>query len=147
VLLLACGGETQQEGAAPAAETPPPAAPAAAPAISLADVAGRWSVRTMPENSDSTLVTFDLNTTATTEGWTMVFEGQPPVDVHVLAVEADSIVTHAGPYPSALRPGVEVNVNSVWRMQNGMLMGRSIATYSAGPDSVLVIRSEGTRAQ
>ena len=145
VLLLACAGETQQEDAAPAAETPPAVAPT--PAISLADVAGRWSVRGMPENSDSTIITFEMNTTATTEGWTMVFEGRPPVPVQVLSVEGDSIVTHAGPYDSALRPGVQVTTHSVLRMQGGNMVGRTEATYSAGPDSVVIVRTEYTRVQ
>jgi hypothetical protein len=144
VVLLACGGETQQEDVAPATE-----APAIAPAasISLADVAGTWSVRGMPENSDSTIITFEMNTTASTEGWTMVFEGRPPVPVQVLAVEGDSIVTHAGPYESTLRPGTNVTTHSVFRMQNGTMVGTTTATYSTGPDSVLMVRTEATRIQ
>jgi hypothetical protein len=141
VLLLACGGETQQDEAAPPAEA------SAAESISLADVAGTWSVRGMPANSDSTIITFEMNTTANTEGWTMVFEGRPPVPVEVLAVEGDSIVTQAGPYESALRPGVDVTTHSVFRLQNGMMMGTTTATYAAGPDSVLIVRTEATRSQ
>jgi hypothetical protein len=65
--------------------------------------------------------------------------------VRVLAVDADSVVTEAGPYESVLRKGVQVTTTTVTRYQNGALVGTTTARYSAGPDSVLQLRFEGTR--
>ena len=50
-------GCAKSEPKAPAASpTPPPP-----PAISLADLAGKWTVRGMNEARDTTLVTYELN--------------------------------------------------------------------------------------
>lgn len=135
VLLVGCRKVDQQ-----AAES------TAAPSIALADVAGRWAVRTMAQGSDSVLVSFEMAAGADTSGWAFHFPQREPVPVHVLAVDGDSIVTHAGPYASVLRPGVEVTVHSVLRLQEGKLVGTSVARYSsAGADSVINLRTEATR--
>ena len=63
----------------------------------------------------------------------------------VTLVDGDSITTVAGPYPSNLRKGVDVMTETVLRKQGDKLVGRTIATYSKGPDSVLVLVTEGTR--
>lgn len=145
VALTGCGGAQDQTEmpADSAAETVAPAG------ISLADVAGTWTVRAMPEGSDSVLITYQLVATSETSGWTMTLPDRPePIPLHVMSVAGDSIVAHAGPYASALRPGVTVSTESVVRLQNGMLVGRTIARYAgATPDSVLVVRLEGQRAQ
>jgi len=113
--------------------------------ITLAAVAGKWTMRTMAANSDSVLLTFDMD--ATGEAWTFNFPGRPPVPVRILATDADSIVTEAGPYESALRKGVQVTTHSVMRLQDGKLVGNVVAHYSTtGADSVLNLRTEGTRA-
>ena len=120
----------------------------AAATLSLADIAGKWTVQAMAEGSDSVLVTSELNTTATTEGWTQILPGRDPVSLHV-EVGGDSVVTHAGPYESVLRPGVMVTTDNVMRLVNGMLEGHTVAHYSGptvGADSVLRIRTMGTRA-
>ena len=115
--------------------------------ISLNDVAGTWNVKTMAPNSDSVVVTFEMMATADTTGWTLNFPGRAAESVHVLAVSGDSIVTHAGPYASVLREGAQVTVHGVFRLQDGKLVGTSVATYSGGgPDSVITLRTEGTRA-
>jgi hypothetical protein len=68
--------------------------------------------------------------------------------MHVVAVAGDSIVTKAGPFESVLRKGVKVTVQSVNRLQDGKLVGTTIAHYAtSGPDSVRNLRFEGTRAQ
>ena len=131
VLLLACSKAEQQ----------PPSA-----TLSLADVAGKWALTTRPLNSDSVLVQYELVAGADTSGWTLHFPNREPVPVHVLSVAGDSFVTHAGPYESVLRPGVQVTVHSVYRMQDGKLIGTSEARYSpGGADSVRQLRTEGTR--
>ena len=67
--------------------------------------------------------------------------------MRVVAVAGDSIVTEAGPFESVLRKGVKVSTNSVLRLQNGKLVGTTIAHYAtSGADSVRNLRIEGTRA-
>ena len=122
------------------------AAGEAAAMLSLADVAGKWMVQSMAEGSDSVLVTSELNATATTEGWTTVLPGRDPIPQRVV-VGGDSVVMHAGPYESVLRPGVQVTTESSFRLVNGMLQGWIVAHYQgAGADSVLRLRTRGTKA-
>lgn len=121
--------------------TPPPPAP-----ISLADVAGTWTIRSMAAGSDSVLVTTTMVATADTVGWTIAMTGRPPFPSRVLEVAGDSITTEAGPYESLLRKGVQVRTHSVMRLRDGKLVGTTVARYStAGADSVLYLRTEGTR--
>jgi hypothetical protein len=115
--------------------------------ISLASVAGKWAMRTMPAGSDSVLTTFDLVASGDASGWTFNFPQRAPVPIRVIAVAGDSIVIEAGPYESVLRKGVQVRLNSVMRLQGDKLVGTSVAHYStSGADSVLQLRTEGTRA-
>jgi hypothetical protein len=147
-VLIGCADTRESDTAAmdTAGMTPPPM-PAASSNISLTDVAGTWNVRAMPETSDSVLVSYTLIADADST-WSMKFTNRPDtVLVHVLAVAGDSIVLHAGPYPSALRRNVMITTHTVSRLQNGMLVGRSVARYTTtGPDSVLIVRTEGTRS-
>ena len=124
-----------------------PAAPAAPAPISLADVAGKWAVRTMPESGDSTLLSYEMVVGADTSGWSFNFPKRKPVPIRVVAVAGDSIVTEAGPFPSNLRKGVQVTSRTVNRLQDGKLVGATTARYAtSGPDSVRHLRFEGTRA-
>jgi hypothetical protein len=113
--------------------------------VSIADFAGTWSVRAMPEVGDSTLVTYDLMATADTTSWMMHLPNGEMAPVRIISVAGDSVVTQAGPYKSALRQGVTVTVDAVNRLQGGQLMGTFVAHYSAGPDSVLRGRIVGTK--
>ena len=145
VAVAGCGGASDQASTTTDSAA---AAVAAPPGISLADVAGTWNVQVMPMNSDSVLLTYQLTATADQNGWSIKFPDRPdPVPVQVVSVAGDSIVTHAGPYPSALRKGVTVTTDAVSRLQGGMMMGTSTAHYSAGPDSVLQVRTHGTKVQ
>jgi invasion protein IalB len=135
-------GCAKTETKAPAAAAPPPP-----PALSLADVAGKWTVRGMNEAKDSTLVTYQLTATADTSGWTITFPNRKqPVAARVAAVAGDSLVMEAGPYESVLRKGVQVTTHGVLRLQDGKLVGLTIAHYkTAKADSVRRIPMEGTR--
>ena len=134
--------EPPMESTAAAPETPAAPAP-----IALADVAGKWSVRSMTENGDSTLVTYELVATGDTSGWSLNFPKRKPIPMRVVAVAGDSIVTEAGPFESVLRKGIKVNTNSVMRLQDGKLVGTTIAHYATSDaDSVRNLRFEGTRA-
>ena len=116
--------------------------------ISLADVAGVWSMQALPEVGDSVIVTYEMVATDNTEGWTFTFPDREPIPVQVVAVEGDSIIVDTGPYESALREGVMVSTRSVVRLQNGNLTGTFVARYeTTEPDSVLRGRQRGTRTQ
>ncbi|HEX3234879.1 MAG TPA: hypothetical protein VHR41_11825 [Gemmatimonadales bacterium] len=157
-LVLACCGAAVLIGCTksdkqPAADTTAAAAPAAeatpAPprALSLSDLAGKWTVRTMAETGDSTLLTYELLATADSSGWKLTFPKRKPIPVRVVAVEGDSLVTEAGPFESALRKGVQVRTRMVSRLEDGKLVSKTVARYAtSGPDSVRNLRSEGTRA-
>jgi hypothetical protein len=146
IALVGCNKPKEEPAAEPPAAAPEtPAAPAP---IALADIAGKWNVRTMAESGDSTLVTYELVASSDTSGWSLNFPKRKPVPMHVVAVAGDSIVTEAGPFESVLRKGVKVTVQSVNRLQDGKLVGTSTAHYAtSGPDSVRNLRFEGTRAQ
>jgi hypothetical protein len=149
VVLVGCNKPKEQPPAAeaPAAAPETPAAPPAAAPIALADLAGKWNMRTMPENSDSTLIKFEMDATGDTTGWVSHFPKRKPVPLHV-TVAGDSIVLDAGPYESVLRKGVQVTTHSVERLQDGKLVGTTTAHYAtSGPDSVRQLRVEGTRAK
>src|SRR5687768_7618670 len=114
--------------------------------ISLGDVAGRWTVRAIPETGDTTAVVSQLNASADTTGWTTTLPNRPPVATRVVLVAGDSVVTETGPYESVLRKGVQVRTRSVFRLRDGKLIGNTVAHYSTtGADSVLRLRTEATR--
>ncbi len=145
---LALVGCANAEDAADTTDTVAGAvAAAAAPApISLADVAGRWTVRSVPETGDTTAIVSQLNASADTAGWTMTLPNRPPVATRVVLVSGDSIVTENGPYESVLRKGMQVSTRSVMRLRDGKLIGNTVARYTTtGADSVLRLRTEATR--
>ncbi len=122
------------------AEAPMPAM------LSLADLAGTWNGRAMPQMGDSTLVTFTMVATADTAGWTMTFPNGKPIPVRVVALAGDSVITEAGPYESALRNKVMVTTRFTGRLQDGKMVGTFVARYqTTSADSVLRGRYEGTR--
>lgn len=144
-LLMACA-KTET----PPADTmavAPAAAPEAAPTppISLKDVAGKYDVTGKNEAGDSTLVTYELNTTDTT-AWTLTFPKRKPIPQRIVSVAGDSIVLEAGPYESNIQRGVQVRTQTVYRLQNGKLVGRTVARYDTkGPDTLRIVMSEGVR--
>jgi hypothetical protein len=120
------------------------ATPAAA-TISLADIAGKWKIRSTDEAGGNVVET-ELLATADTSGWTLTGPRGKPIPVRVVEVAGDSIVTEAGPYESFLRKGVQVRTRNVSRLQNGKLVGNIEARFATGGrDSVAHRRSEGTR--
>ena len=124
------------------------ATPETSATISLADVAGKWKVRTTDE-AGGNVVESEMTATADTSGWTLTLPNRKPVPVRVVAVGGDSIVTEAGPFESVLRKGVQVRTRAVYRLQDGKLVGTTEARYEAragGRDSVANRPTEGTRA-
>ena len=116
--------------------------------LNLADVAGKWNMRSVPLSGDTSATTYVLTATANTSGWSMTFPGRAtPVPVKV-SVDGDSIMLAAGPYSSVRRKGVQVTTNGVARLQNGSIVGSTTAHYKVkSADSVLVLSTTGTRAQ
>jgi len=152
LLLAGCAKSDQAAkdsaaaAAATAAPAPAPATPAPAPALSLADVAGKWQVRSVPESgTDTTSTNYVLTATADTTGWFITFPSGLKVPVHVTA-SGDSVIQKTGTFASQRRKGVKVMTEGSLKLQNGKLVGTTIAHYSkAGPDSVLHLRTEGTK--
>jgi len=102
--------------------------------IQLSEVAGVWDGKTMVGPKDSVVLTTVLTATATDKGWTIAFPKlKEPVAVRVVATGGDSIVTEAGPYPSALRPGATVKLlHIVGHYKGNEMWGTFVATYDTG---------------
>lgn len=144
-MLVGCEKPKEQPPADTTAMSAPAPAPAAPAPISLADVAGKWTMRTMPADADTTLLTFELVAGADGSGWVFNFPKRKPVPVRV-STSGDSIVTEAGPYESVLRKGTQVTTNSVLRLKDGKLVGTTVAHYkTTGADTVRMLRVEGTK--
>ena len=140
--LLGCPSSDQSVADSAASES-------ATETTTIGNMAGGWTVRAMPEQGDTTLLTYTVNATSDTTGWTVTFPGREPMPVRVLAVDADSVVLEIGPYESVLRPNVQVVTQSVSRIVGDRLVGTAVARYrgtGVGADSVVRLRLEGTRA-
>jgi hypothetical protein len=115
--------------------------------VNLADVAGKWNMRSVPTTGDTTPTNLVLTATGTTSGWTITFPGRAPIAERV-TVDGDSIIVEAGPYPSVRRKGVQVTTNGVLRLQGGNLVGTTTAHYKVKTaDSVMTLNTTATRAQ
>ena len=151
VVAVACAksGDKVADSSAGAVTTDSANAMGAAPArtIALSDVAGTWHIVARPaDGKDTTSTKVTLNATGDTTGWTMVMGNAKPVPVHVM-VSGDSIVETSEPYPSARRKGVTVRTVGTFRLQDGKLVGTTVAHYDVKTaDSVLILRTEGTKA-
>jgi hypothetical protein len=124
------------------------AAPAPAATVSLADIAGKWKMRTTDESGGHPVEAV-LNATADSSGWTITAPKRKPVPVRVVAVAGDSIVTESGPYESFILKGVQVTTRNISRLQDGKLVGVTEAHYAlkGGRDSVARRSSVATRMQ
>ena len=150
LLIAGCAKNDQaaKDSAAAMSAMPAPAAPAPAPApaFSMSGVAGKWKIHSVPESGKDTSPTnYVLTATADTTGWMIVFPSGVKVPVHV-TVSGDSVMEKTGVFPSQRRKGVKVMTESSMKMQDGKLVGVTTAHYMhAGADSVLRLRSEGTK--
>jgi hypothetical protein len=148
--MLACAkpeSRAADAGAAMDTAAAAPATPAAPAAISLADIAGTWKVRST-DQAGGNVVETELVATAEASGWTMTGPNRKPIPVRVLAVAGDSVVTEAGPYESFIRKGVQVTTRTVNRLQGDKLVGAMEARYALkGGDSVAQRTMEGTRVR
>jgi hypothetical protein len=144
-ILVGCGKSEPQPSRDTTAMAP--AAPEPPAAMSLADLAGKWKLRTTDE-AGRNAVESGLAATADTTGWTLTRPGGKVVPVRVVAVAGDSLVLEPAPYESALRKGVQVRSRMVLRLQGGKLVGTNEARYHlATGDSVANRPMEGVRGQ
>jgi len=122
-------------------------APAAAN-INLADLAGKWNMRSVPSSgTDTTPTNYVLTATNSTSGWTITLPGRKPMAIQVVA-EGDSVVTTSPQYASVRRKGLQVSTNGVLRLQNGDLVGQTTAHYRVKTaDSVMLMYTSGTRTK
>ncbi|CAN5897629.1 hypothetical protein BH20GEM1_BH20GEM1_03800 [soil metagenome] len=140
LILSACESEPAEQ----ASQELPADTVAAAPTISLADVAGTWDMRNVPVTGDTTPTVYQL--VATADGWTLMLPDRDPIEAQVTTA-GDSIVADAGPFESVRRDGVMVTTHSVYRLQGDRLVGMVEARYATtDADSVLHLAAEGTRA-
>jgi hypothetical protein len=150
LLVAGCAKSDQatKDSAAGAAAAPAAATPAPAPAavLSLADVAGKWQMRAVPESGkDTSATTYVLTASSDTTGWMITFPSGVKVPVRV-TVAGDSLTEQTGTFPSQRRKGVKVMTNGTLRLQNGKLVGTTVAHYAkAGADSVMRLHTEGTK--
>ena len=120
------------------------AAVAAAPAPTAV---GKWLVSVMPQDKDTVVSTYTLDIKDSQDGWTLTFPGRDPLEVRVVSMTGDSIVTDVGPFESSVQKGVTANlVHSNMRLDGDKLVGTAIAHYDKKTaDSVVTLRQEGTR--
>lgn len=101
--------------------------------LKMSDIAGVWDAKTMVGPNDSVVVTEVLTVTADGKGWTMAFPGRAEaVPVKMVSMSGDSVVTDAGPYPSALRAGQMVTVHMVAHYKGDTMWGTALAVYGSG---------------
>lgn len=141
LLVLGC----QREPAEEAMEEQAPDTVAAAATISLADLAGTWDMRSIPETgADTTATVFQIQAAA--GGWTLLLPDRDPIEAAV-TTSGDSIIVDAGPFESVRRAGVMVTTHTVYRLEGDRLVGTTVAHYETSEaDSVLRLHVEGTRA-
>ena len=138
ITLFACGRSDDDV----AADSP---AAAAAPSLTFADFAGRWSIQLLSDMSDSVLASYELNATADGSSWTLTPTGREPIPIRA-AVAGDSLELDAGPYKTTTPANVDVTTHAVSRLEGGMLIGKFESQYAlAGGDSVVRGRVRGTR--
>jgi hypothetical protein len=114
-------------------------------AIALADVAGSWQMRSVPESGTDTTPTLYTLTATSDSAWTITFANGQKVAVRATA-SGDSIMQKSDVYSSIRRKGVKVWTEGVARLEGGKLVGHTVAHYQgATTDSVLRLRTEGTR--
>jgi len=146
LLVAACAKKEEPAKDTTAAMAPAPA-PAPAPTLALADVAGKWQFNSVPmAGKDTSPTKYVLTATADTTGWTLTFPDKQVVPVKV-TVSGDSVQLASAEFKSQRRKGVKVTTETTLRLSDGKLSGVTTAHYAkAGADSVLQLKSEGTRA-
>lgn len=118
--------------------------------ISLTDLAGTWDGTVTAVGNDTVITNMELTATQDASGWMMkVTNAMDPTKTtttpatHVVA-EGDSLIVDAGPFQSVLRAGQQVSTRTVYRLQDGRLVGTIYATYPASGEMIM-LHSVATR--
>jgi glucose/arabinose dehydrogenase len=145
LLVAACAKKEEPAQDTTAAMAPAPA-PAPAPTIALADVAGKWQFNSVPmTGTDTSPTKYVLTATADSAGWTLTFPDKQVVPLQA-TVSGDSVMLASGEFTSQRRKSTKVKTATTLRLVDGKLQGVTTAHYAkAGADSVLQLKSEGTR--
>ncbi len=131
-------------------EAPPVAdttaiAPAPAPAMSLASIAGAWTVIMKPEGRDTVVSQYLLDTSDSTS-WKMTFPNGLRAPVRVTGMSGDTVLAATDWNESPIRKGLQARSDIKYWMQDGKLVGTHLAHYkTTGPDTVRVFEVEGTK--
>lgn len=143
-ILAACS--KNEEAAKDTTTAAAAAAPAPAPALNVADFAGKWAMVSTPtEGKDTSSTKYTLTATADTSGWMIEFSSGVKVPMQI-TVSGDSLIAKTGTFSSQRRKNVKVFTEGSFRMQDGKMVGMTTAHYEgAGADSVLHLRTEGTK--
>jgi hypothetical protein len=150
LFIVAACAKTEQaaKDSANAAAAVAPAlapAPAPAPALSAADLAGKWQMQSVPQTGKDTTPTKFVLTSTSDSTAVVAFPSGVKVKQHV-SFSGDSVMMKSDEFPSQRRKGVKVRTDVVSRLQDGKLVGMTTAHYrNAGADSVLQLRTEGTK--
>jgi hypothetical protein len=147
LLLAACSKSEAPAVDTAAANTAAAPAPAPAPApIALADLAGNWKLHSVPESGTDTSATDVMLAASADSNWTLTMPNGAKVKAKVMA-GGDSIVLTSDEYSSVRRKNARVHIVGTMRKQGDELVGTTVAHYkNAGPDSVLRLRTTGTKA-
>jgi hypothetical protein len=143
LLVAACAKKEEPVKDTAAAMTP---APAPAPSLALADVAGKWQFASIPmAGKDTTPTKYILTATADSAGWTLAFPDKQVVPLETV-VSGDSVTLTSQAFNSQRRKKAKVSTVTTLHLVDGKLSGVTTAHYAnAGADSVMQLRSEGTR--
>ncbi len=150
LFIVAACAKTEQAAkdsanATAAAAPAPEPAPAPAPALSSADLAGKWQMQSVPETGKDTTPTKFVLTWTSDSTAVVAFPSGVKVKQHI-SFSGDSVMMKSDEFPSQRRKGVKVQTDVVSRLQGGKLVGMTTAHYkNAGADSVLRLRTEGTK--
>jgi hypothetical protein len=148
VFLAGCAKSEQaanDSASAAAAMAAPAPAPAPAPALSPSDLAGKWQMQSVPETGKDTTPTKFVLTWTSDSTAVVAFPSGVKVKQHV-TFSGDSVIMNSDEFPSQRRKSVKVKTEVVSRFQDGRLVGMTTAHYkNAGADSVLRLRTEGTK--
>jgi hypothetical protein len=132
-------------GSCAPADQPATEQDAAAPALTLAALAGTWTMQTVLDTPDSTVVDYTMSGGDDPGSWTITLPDRDPMPVRI-TVAGDSVVFDIGPFESVIRAGVMTVTRGVGRLSEGRMIGTLIVHYeTTEPDSVVYARFEGSR--
>jgi hypothetical protein len=102
-------------------------------------------MRDVPESGKDTTPRKFVITSTSDSTALVTFPSGVKVREHV-TYSGDSVMMKSDVFPSQRRKGVKVQTEAVSRLQGGRLVGVTTAHYMhAGPDSVLRLRTEGSK--